>query len=157
MPYKKLPVKSIKCKDCRTPFMQKVSTQVYCSDICRKSAETKHRRSLGSVAKLGIPTGATGAASELIVCADLLKKGVHVFRAQSPACPCDLIAMNGPVILRIEVRTGIMGTRGKLNFPLHRRDEGRSDIVSVVTHDWEIYYLNHQLEEVDIDKILLLR
>jgi hypothetical protein len=155
MPHVKKQVKFVRCGDCGKSFFQKISTQVYCSDECRKSAQEKERRSKGYVPKNNMATGTTGAASELIVCADLLKKGFHVFRAQSPACPCDLIAMKRHGILRIEVRTGTRGNSGKLFFPFSGNDSGRSDVIAVVTHDWEISYLNHDLKDVSIEAMML--
>ena len=58
--------------------------------------------------KLGLNTGSTGALNEMRVCIDLMSRRIHVFRAVSPACPCDLVAINqaGLEPLRIEVKTG---------------------------------------------------
>ena len=47
----------------------------------------------------------TGAISELKVAVDLLSIGYHIFRAESPSCPCDLIALKNGKIFAVEVRT----------------------------------------------------
>jgi hypothetical protein len=46
-----------------------------------------------------------GAASELLVAADLIQRGFAVFRSVSPAAPFDLIAAAGETLIRVEVRT----------------------------------------------------
>ncbi len=63
----------------------------------------------------GIPTGTVGAISELIVSADLMKKGFHVFRALSPACPFDLYAMRNHKTFDIEVRTTTRNLNGEIH------------------------------------------
>ena len=49
--------------------------------------------------------GDIGAASEMVVCTDLLLKGYDVFRAVSPSASCDLVVFCGEKLFRIEVRT----------------------------------------------------
>jgi Holliday junction resolvase len=44
--------------------------------------------------------------SELLVAADLTKRGFHVFRALSSAAPFDLVAHKDQETLRVEVTTG---------------------------------------------------
>lgn len=53
-----------------------------------------------------VGTGATGARSELLVCADLIRLGYEVFRAVSPQCSCDLMILRKGIPERVEVRTG---------------------------------------------------
>ena len=54
-----------------------------------------------------IAPATTGAIGELRVCADLMERGYEVFRALSQSRhSCDLVAMRGAFMLRIEVRTG---------------------------------------------------
>lgn len=47
-----------------------------------------------------------GAAGELLVCADLMYRGWHVYRCVSPQAPCDIMAWKGETLLRIECRSG---------------------------------------------------
>lgn len=49
--------------------------------------------------------GTRGAVSELQACVYLMNKGYHVFRAQSPSCPFDLVAYNAGRCIRVEVKT----------------------------------------------------
>jgi hypothetical protein len=55
----------------------------------------------------------TGAANELLVASDLIKKGYDIFRSESPHAPFDLVAHKDGVLLRIEVRTGQRLANGK--------------------------------------------
>lgn len=53
-----------------------------------------------------IDPSTTGAISELIVAIDLMKQGFGVYRAISPSCYADLIAIKDDDIKQYEVRTG---------------------------------------------------
>lgn len=72
-----------------------------------------------------------GTIGELLVSADLLARGYAVFRAMSPACPCDLIAMRSSEVTRVEVRTGSVSTAGTLSTSLQPKDDGRFDVLAV--------------------------
>lgn len=48
-------------------------------------------------------SGTQGAINELVVAQDMLRKGFQVFRAVAPCASCDLIAIRGDTILRVEV------------------------------------------------------
>jgi hypothetical protein len=112
----------------------------------RAGAEYCSTRCAGGVA-LGLGTGAVGAIGELVVCADLLRRGYGVFRSVSPACSCDLIAMRGAALLRVEVTTGHIGTTGRMS--PHSKNVALSDVVAVVLHTEigsEIHY-NPKLPE----------
>jgi hypothetical protein len=53
-----------------------------------------------------VPNGTLGAERELLVAAELMLRGYHVFRALSPSSPCDLIAYREDrTPIRIEVRS----------------------------------------------------
>ena len=82
-------------------------------------------------------TGRVGAVSELVACADLMRRGFHVFRSQSPTCPCDLIVYkNAGRLIRVEVRTAtIHPTSGMLSFALDSSDNGRADVYALVVEN----------------------
>jgi hypothetical protein len=80
-------------------------------------------------------TGHTGAASELVVCVDLIRRGYDVFRAVSPQCSCDLIAMKGINVFRVEVRTSQVLPNKKMRASRH----GKYDILALV-REWEVVY-----------------
>jgi hypothetical protein len=80
-----------------------------------------------------LSTGTTGAIAEMVVCVDLLRRGWAAFRAVSPSCPCDVIAMRDSQVHRIEVRTGHReGPRRSVAVPLREADRGRFDILAVI-------------------------
>lgn len=87
--------------------------------------------------KLKLPTSTVGAISELRAASDLLGKGYHVFRALSPACPCDIAVLRDGKLLRIEVKTGYRTATGKLyKSPAHNNE---FDILAMVLPDEIIY------------------
>lgn len=45
-----------------------------------------------------------GAVSELVVCTELARAGYHVYRAESPSAPFDLVAYRDGQCLRVEVK-----------------------------------------------------
>lgn len=96
------------------------------SDLARLVIETHKTRSR---------TGCVGAASELLVCADLLRLGWNVFRSVSPVSPFDLIIVRDTsLLLRVEVRTAF-NHKGKIACPKH----GTYDVLAIV-RDCEIVY-----------------
>lgn len=52
-----------------------------------------------------------GAAHELVACAWLLSKGYEVFRNVCPNGPTDVVAIRGPEVVRIDVKTTTCYTR----------------------------------------------
>lgn len=78
-----------------------------------------------------------GAASEYRAVADLLTRGLHVFRACSGSCPFDLVAMmpNG-TLLKIEVKSGVFDN-GRLYYAHPTNDS--YDVLCVVTPESVIY------------------
>lgn len=87
-----------------------------------------------------------GAVSELVACADLMRRGYHVFRALSPSCPSDLLVYRYDPdrwrmvdALRIQVRTA--WTSGEaIHFRLKESDRGKFDVLALVLHDDRVYY-----------------
>ena len=114
----------------------------FCSESCRRKAYiAKNSASSG----LGLTTATVGSLSELLVGIDLLKRGYDVFRALSPSCSCDLIAVKDGNSLRIEVRSGFMSTPttrpGKLCYGRKPNDEGKQDVFAVAVSCKDVVYL----------------
>ncbi|KQO78140.1 hypothetical protein ASF36_13990 [Methylobacterium sp. Leaf90] len=91
---------------------------------------------LGSLGRLA--PSFVGAAQELVVCVDLMRRGAHVYRAMSHASPADLIAAIGDRLLRIEVRSGRRNTEGRLSYS--QPQAGRYDVLAVVEPDGAVTY-----------------
>ena len=105
---------------CGREYHPAANNQRYCSKECGTSA-----RALiwGVGERTRLATASRGAVSEMVAACDLMERGYEVFRALSPACSCDLIALGPDGALRIEVRTGRRNTvTGQLMFA---RNDGR--------------------------------
>lgn len=76
--------------------------------------------------------GLIGAASELVVAAYLMQRGITVYRAMSAAAACDLIVDFDGDLFKIEVRSAKRDTSGKLVFST---PEPRYDLLALVTPD----------------------
>lgn len=121
------------CKQCGKNFPLQATNQIYCGESCRRAAKTVPK----IVQRQGICAATVGAVAELRVCADLLAKGFHVFRAVSPACPCDLVAISKKgSLIRIEVRTAHERS-GRLHYS--KPDAEKSDLLALVTAEQIIY------------------
>lgn len=110
----------------------------YCSSICRLAFEKQKYRAFNPFRGTTRPT--TGAISELRVSVDLLSRGYNVFRALSPACPCDLAVLKNNKLLRIEVRTTYIFQSGKLYKAKNKKDDKDNiDIYAWVLPDKILY------------------
>ena len=87
-----------------------------------------------------ITSGSVGSISELIVCADLLKMGYHVFRSVSPNGPVDLMAFKGKSTLKVEVKTSRRNASGKVLQPNHNHNE--HDVMAVYLPEEKIVIIN---------------
>ena len=81
-----------------------------------------------------------GAAGELVVAADLMAMGWDVYRALSPAAPCDLVILRKGRVLRIEVRTGYRVADGSVRAVEQPQDAGRYDVKAIIV-DGDISYV----------------
>lgn len=140
------------CRGCGNEFTSTNGMQSYCKKKCQRDAAIK-RAKVKSLRRDflddAIPTGTIGAIHELVVCADLMRKGFHVFRAQSPSCPCDLIYMKGKELVRVEVRTGHRLEGGRLSYPL-RLNPDFFDVLAVVLYTGEIIYLSNTFAAMEL-------
>jgi hypothetical protein len=104
----------VQCGRCNNTFAKKARNHRYC-DQCR------YPQRKPNVVQLS--TSTTGAISELRVASDLMAAGWQVFRALSPSCYCDLIAVKDGKVRHIEARTARYTVGGVLSYPKnHHRD-----------------------------------
>jgi hypothetical protein len=128
------------CDQCGTEFTAITRLGRYCGHTC----SAKHWQNRNMLPSLGAENGISkqnvGALNELRVSIDLLQRGYHVFRALSPACPCDLIAFapDGKALM-IEVKTAY--ARGdKVYVPgAQKLANHRFDILALALPDRLIY------------------
>ncbi len=85
-----------------------------------------------------IAPGSVGAAHELMVCADLLKRGWSVFRNVSPHGDADLVIFCGETMHRVEVTTAVRAVNGAAIFP--PKDAAKFSVLVLVFHDGTIEY-----------------
>lgn len=124
-----MPVRT--CLQCQGPIEGKRAQckwAKYCSKACAKKSEVA-KYPKGDYPHLTSPT--VGALHELLVAADMLKHGLQVFRALSASCDCDLAALAGKKLIRVEVTTGYKSGNGVLTYPHHKAEN--FDVLAVVS------------------------
>lgn len=132
------------CGFCGGEYEDGRADKVYCSGDCRRGAKAAVLEEVnGPPWDVSPPT--KGAIAELFVSADLLKKGYEVFRAQSAACSCDLVTWKDGAFLRVEVKCGVYGKRGGMQYQ-YPRDPTRYDLLAVVSREGEVTYLTPDRE-----------
>lgn len=110
----------------------------YCSNQCRRSEQKERYAVLND--RANISPGKVGAVAELIVSADLLRKGYEVFRSVSQDCSCDLVILKAGRFIRVEVRTGYVNTDGSVGYAKKPSDVGRSDATAIVLRGRDVVY-----------------
>lgn len=100
--------------------------------------KTKHRN---YAARFGIELSShtIGCISEMLVCADLLQKGWHVYRSISPHAPDDLVARREKKTVAVEVRSGRQNRAGVISCAKPIREK-TWDVLAVVLPSGEIHY-----------------
>ena len=124
------------CLMCEFPLPK--YREKFCSDECRDD----YPRTLPSKRPdrgKAMATGTKGTIAELKVASDLLGRGYPVFRALSPACPCDLVILAGKKSLRIEVRSATENFSGELTRNYSRAHHDKVDIYAWVLPDRIVY------------------
>lgn len=123
------------CKRCRIDFMSTRRLQVFCKRQCRNEF---YQIGLSPELLDGVAPSTIGAISEMLVCADLLKRRYEVYRAISPACSSDLVIHKNGKLERVEVRTSRLGLNGEAKCAAPKA--GRFDILAMVLRSGEITY-----------------
>lgn len=137
---------NLKCEECGKDFVHIMQHTKSCSDECRNKRMSKK---FGRYSDKSIPSGTVGAITEMVISADLMKKGYSVFRALSPSCFCDVIAIKDKKILKVEIKTGYVGLNGKVLFPKSKNIN--VDIHGVYSRlDDKCFYFDDNFKEVKI-------
>ena len=139
------------CQVCGKAVVVRRRGQVkkYCNKVCASRKYTNKYRTLNP--RLGLAAGTVGALGELLVAADLLKRGYEVFRAMSPSCSCDLAVLKNGKLMRVEVRTGYRSGQRSVDDPdnvfignasgIHR-----ADLLAIVVHSPTMIQYRPQLD-----------
>lgn len=132
---------AIACHHCGVAFVPTRRWNIFCSLKCSQLRNREHSGYRALSRELDIAPGTVGAINELRVAIDLLKRGFDVYRALSPASPCDLVIFKNGSMLRIEVKTGYIRTgltESSLFVAPPKRDDS-FDILAIVLPE-EILY-----------------
>jgi hypothetical protein len=121
-----------------------------------KAKETRKKRGFvkaewGSKDPAGkrIPSLFVGGMSELLVCADLLRRGAYVYRAVTAVSSADLIADVEGVLKRIEVKTARKNKFGRLSVAIRKDKQGRYDVLALVDENAVIKYVPDPFVKTD--------
>lgn len=135
-----------KCANCGSEFKRiNKNIKKFCTRRCRDMVRNRNHVIKSPLS--GLTTGTSGAISELMVSCQMLKSGYSIFRAVSPSCFCDLIAVKGKDIFRVEVTTGTKYKNGKVYH--YKRDFYKFDILGVIIHaDSSIAYFKSDGKEL---------
>jgi Holliday junction resolvase-like predicted endonuclease len=101
------------------------------------------------------PNGSVGAAAEMLVCADLLARGLDVFRSVSHLARCDMIASSRSTyeMVRIEVRCGRRNGLGKIVYTPKQEDlRTACDLLAIVIAGGEVVYLPDDAKLVHLNR-----
>lgn len=122
------------CHRCGAPISmaRRAHNAMFCSGKCSTQHASAYYAALQPpYYNARLSSGVVGAAHEMIVAADLILRGLHVFRAVSQSCQCDLAILDSENRLwRVEVTTGCYNLKGGISHPT--KDSSRFDLLAIV-------------------------
>lgn len=86
-----------------------------------------------------LPSHFIGGASELTAAADLLRRGIPVYRAVTFVSSADLVIDRDGRLLRIEVRSAKRNQDGSLRYPMPA-NRARYDVLALIEPDGKVTY-----------------
>jgi hypothetical protein len=99
-------------------------------------------------ARLAISASSIGAVAELVVAADLLRRGYEVYRAVSPAASCDLVILREGRAIRVEVKSARRGNDGSLEYD--RPKAGLYDVLALARPSGEVLYRGMEMRGIAV-------
>lgn len=134
------------CGYCGKEGLTNIANKKLCSKDCKANYYGRVKSGLN------ISSASVGAMSEMIVCADLLRKGYAVFRSVSASCFCDVIAIKDNEIRKIEIRTGykVLDGSGRIFFPriLHLKKGTPTEYAVYSQGENKVYYEPVKKEDI---------
>lgn len=94
------------CKDCGDLISPRRLKFAPDTEVCARCQEKRRYQKTKPRRGQYLSKSQIGAASELMVAADLLSKGYEVFRSVSACGTCDLVILKDDKFSRVEVKTG---------------------------------------------------
>lgn len=138
------------CEICGKGHQSSQKHKKTCSVECRDKRTLKIH---GRYSDKSIPTATAGAISEIVVAAELMKNGFHVFRSLSPSCPCDLIAIKNKIPMMVEVKTGYFSENERIYFPATENLDFLDFIAVYVRAKNEIFYFDKERNPVKKERL----
>jgi len=138
-----------KCGVCGREFKHSQPKTKTCSFGCKQEYLLKYS-GRKATRNINLSTGTIGALAELKASAYLMDKGFDVFRALSPACFCDLVAIKDTIKFMVEVRTGYKSSyTGNVSFPKNYR-KGADLFLIVDRNTGEIYIYDMNINPIEV-------
>ena len=138
------------CPRCGDWFNARAPHQKFCSVSCKGEADVEKLRAKLPASPDDLSPSVRGSVSELVAGAYLMNKGWEVFRAFSPDASCDLIAMKGGVILRVQVKSAVLDSSGEIYRIKYSKELGRYDLLVRVAKEGKILIEDNEGTLVDI-------
>lgn len=118
------------CGNLIPPEVARYPHSRFCSRRCRMKYNYK------PLLNPALDTSRVGSVNEMLVAADLLKRGCNVFKALCHI-GCDYAILFSGRLFLVEVTTGRKNINGEIKYP--NKDHQRHDILAIVV-DEEIFY-----------------
>lgn len=87
-----------------------------------------------------LSSNVSGAVAEMLVCVDLMRRGLDVYRSVSPSGRCDVVAIcrTTGAVNRIEVKCGLRDKAGRVKCQVGKHNS--FDTLAIFVGDAEIVY-----------------
>ena len=135
----------LNCKKEYKPFPTAIQTQKFCSRICYNAANLFSSPYTSAISK-----GKVGAIAELIVAADLIKRGYEVFRSVSQDSSSDLLILKHNKAFTVEVKSSVRNRKGKIAV---FKGKLKSDILASFIHRENVIIYNPNVDGYLFKKI----
>jgi len=130
-------ISDINCLNCQQLMKSVLPHKKYCCKGCQRKYLNK-QLGFEKYDDENLNNNVRGAMNEMIVCADLIRKGFEVFKALTNNS-CDMAILMKKVLYRVEVTTGnIYCKNGRVHMPM--KDKNKHDILAVVLKNGSIVY-----------------
>ena len=124
---------------------------IFCTNDCRNKRQNEQYQQFKNPQ---LTTGTKGAFRELIVAADLMSKGIEIYRAMSPSSSCDLVAKHRELFYGVEVKTAVL--RRNIQGIIISDQKLRSPIlVGVCGLENELYYTFPGYVPAEMQKVIV--
>lgn len=136
----------LKCEYCGNGFKHQFSHTKTCSLECRKKRAQANYKRYSGLPDIKLPPNTMGSISELKVATQYMLMGYDVFRSLSLTSSCDLVAIKGSDVIKIEVKTGYINP-DTLNISCPKKKQERYDVLAVYVASRDKIYIRKSSSE----------